>query len=363
MTGLPIPAGPEALTPEWLTAALRSTGAIRDQRVTGSDATQISDGVGFLGRVYRLALSYDRDGGCAPASLIAKLPSTAEAARGIGVAFRFYENEIRVYRDVAPDVPLRMPRCYYSDMCLESSEFVLLIEDMAPARIGDQIAGCTAEEAAAIVPQLAEFHARFWETPLLERVGWMPYYNDPCHQHASASYRQAWPPFEAFVGDRLPAPVRDACARLGDQIVPLMDRLSEPPTTVMHGDFRLDNLVFPNGGGEGVGVLDWQITSRGRGAFDLAYFLATSAPPAVRAANEQRLIAAYVDALAAGGVRGYGPDACMDDYRRTVMFCMVYTVITIGSLDTGSERGIALFNALLERNSAAIMDLEAYKLV
>jgi hypothetical protein len=67
--------------------------------------------------------------------------------------------------------------------------------------------------------------------------------------------------------------------------------------------------------------------------------------------------------LEVGGVRGYGIEQCMRDYRNAVMFCWVYAVILIGSLDMGNERGLALFNALLERNSAAIMDLKAYELV
>jgi len=363
MNKLPIPDGPGALTPDWLTDALRSTGTIAQHRVVDLESSSISEGAGFLGRVARIALQYDRNDGCAPSSLIAKFPATEPTAKGIGVALRFYENEIRVYDDVGRHVPMRMPRCYYSDMRLDTSEFVLLIEDMAPARIGDQIAGCSAADAAVIVPQLAAFHARFWESPLLDQFDWMPYYNDPCHHHAQASYRQAWPPFQKFVGDRLPAPVREAGERLNDRVVHLLDLLSEPPITMMHGDFRLDNLVFPNGDAAGVCVLDWQITSRGRGAFDLGYFLCTSLAPADRAAHEEHLIRAYLDALADAGVRGYGIDQCMRDYRLTVMFCMVYTVILIGSLDVGNERGLALFNALLERNSAAIIDLEAYKLV
>lgn len=363
MTKLPIPDGPGALTPAWLTEALRSTGAIAEQRVVDLESSSISEGVGFLGRVARIALQYDRDDEGAPSSLIAKFPATEPTAKGIGVALRFYENEIRVYGEVARHVPLRMPKCYYSDMRLDTSEFILLIEDMAPARIGDQIAGCSPADAAMIVPQLAAFHARFWESPLLGQFDWMPYYNDPCHHHAQASYRQAWPPFQKFVGERLPAPVREAGERLNDQVVHLQDLLSEPPITLMHGDFKLDNLLFPNGDAAGVAVLDWQITSRGRGAFDLGYFFCTSLAPADRAAHEERLIGVYLDALADAGVRGYGIDQCMRDYRLGVIFRMVYTVILIGSLAAGNERGRALFNALLERNCAAIIDLEAYKLV
>ena len=157
--------------------------------------------------------------------------------------------------------------------------------------------------------------------------------------------------------------MRAAGERLNDRVGHLLDLISEPPITVMHGDFKLDNLVFPNGGAEGFAVLDWQIASRGRGAFDLGYFFCTSLAPAERAAHEERLIGIYLDALADAGVRRYGLDQCMRDYRLGVMFRMVYTVIVIGSLDVGNERGLALFNTLLERNSAAITDLEAYNLV
>ncbi len=357
MASLPIPDGPQALTPPWLTDALRSTGVIDSERVTAVDASLISEGVGFIGRVARVRLSYDRDAESAPLSLIAKFPATEPTAKGIGVALRFYEREIRIYREVTRNVPLRTPTCYYGDMRLDTSEFILLIEDMAPARVGDQIAGCAPADAAKIVPQLAAFHAHFWESPQLRELDWMPYYNDTCHHHAQDSYRQAWPPFQQFVGDRLPGPVRDACEWLNDNVVHLQDLLVERPVTVMHGDFRLDNLVFPEAGAESMVVLDWQITSRGRGAFDLGYFLCTSLSPVDRAAHEHDLVRSYVATLAANGVKDYGIDECMRDYRLTALFCMVYTVILIGSLDVGNERGLALFNALLERNTAALMDL------
>jgi aminoglycoside/choline kinase family phosphotransferase len=151
--------------------------------------------------------------------------------------------------------------------------------------------------------------------------------------------------------------------RLQTKVVALQEQLSERPRTLMHGDFRMDNLVFPGKGADGLTVLDWQITSRGRGAFDLGYFLTTSMSPADRRAVEEELIASYLETLAAGGVRGYGRDEFMRDYRITAMFCLVYTAIVIGSLDMGNDRGLALFNAMLERNTAMVEDLEAWAVV
>ncbi len=362
MNRLPIPDGPDALTPEWMTDALCRNGVINNNRVTSVDASSISDGVGFIGRVARVRLQYEREDANAPASLIAKFPATEPTAKGIGVALRFYELEIRVYDDLG-DAPLRKPKRYYSDMRLDTNEYILLIEDMAPAPVGEQLAGCSVEHARAIVPQLATFHAHFWESPRLETLDWLPYYNDPSHQHAQASYQMAWPPFLQFVGDKLPPEVRDAGERLTDKVVHLQNLLSAPPITVMHGDFRLDNLVFPTADAKDIVALDWQITSRGRGAFDLGYFLCTSLSPADRAAHEQELVGSYVDTLAANGVRNYGVEECMRDYRTTAMFNWVYTVIVIGSLDTGNERGVALFHEMLGRSTAAIAELEAWRVV
>jgi hypothetical protein len=47
MTFLTIPASPEALTTEWLTQALRSTGTITDARVTSCHIEPIGEGKGF----------------------------------------------------------------------------------------------------------------------------------------------------------------------------------------------------------------------------------------------------------------------------------------------------------------------------
>ena len=43
----------------------------------------------------------------------------------------------------------------------------------------------------------------------------------------------------------------------------------------MHGDYRLDNLMFPEHG-DGVVAVDWQTLAIGPPGRDLAYFLATS---------------------------------------------------------------------------------------
>ncbi|KAH8066681.1 ecdysteroid kinase [Aureococcus anophagefferens] len=56
----------------------------------------------------------------------------------------------------------------------------------------------------------------------------------------------------------------------------LTRRLAEPPLTLLHGDFRAANLMVDEGGA--VVVYDWQFAALGNGGYDLAYFVALSAP-------------------------------------------------------------------------------------
>ena len=46
------------------------------------------------------------------------------------------------------------------------------------------------------------------------------------------------------------------------------------PHTIIHGDYRLDNLFFGTDESDyELAVIDWQIASRGGAAYDVAYFI------------------------------------------------------------------------------------------
>ncbi len=70
----PLPVAPEGLTPEWLTTALRSSGALPSGSVTAVDSEVIGAGIGFIGTVARLKLTYDGAPSDAPETVVAKLP-------------------------------------------------------------------------------------------------------------------------------------------------------------------------------------------------------------------------------------------------------------------------------------------------
>ena len=159
MAELGIPTEPAELTPAWLTAALRQTGALRAASVTSVEPEMLSEGRGFTGRVLRLRLGYDAPEAGAPASLVAKLPTPDPGIRAALNHLGLYEREFRFYTEIAGSPDLPVPRPYYADMDREAGVSILLLEDLARARAGDNVAGCSDEDLCLAVSHLARFQA------------------------------------------------------------------------------------------------------------------------------------------------------------------------------------------------------------
>ncbi len=89
-------------------------------------------------------------------------------------------------------------------------------------------------------------------------------------------------------------------------------QLTEPaPFSVIHGDYRLDNLLFDPVTGE-VTAVDWQTAAIGPPLRDVAYFLGTSMRSEDRAAHEESLVGAYHSALLEHGIRTYSFDRMLE---------------------------------------------------
>jgi aminoglycoside phosphotransferase (APT) family kinase protein len=83
---------------------------------------------------------------------------------------------------------------------------------------------------------------------------------------------------------------------------------------LMHGDFRLDNMLFDiKGGAEEIAVLDWQTVSVGSALTDVGYFLGTGVGDQLRRAHEGELLDLYCAEMTARGVP-LSRDAIWDDY-------------------------------------------------
>lgn len=364
MAALNIPDGPGELSPEWLTQALRETDTISDATVTSIDTQIIGEGTGLLGQLARVTLEYDRPEEAAPSCLVAKFPSAAEENRQAGMLFRFFERENRFYEQIAESVELTTPRCFYSAMDPEAGQHVLLLESLSETHMRDQLVGSSPEEAELVIREVAKMHASWWDSPRLAELDWIPKPRDPIvTEPVDSGYNDAWEPFLRIFGEKLPSDILALGERLGSKIVKLVEEFDPPPTTLVHGDYRLDNLFFGPEDGNALTVIDWQICVRSRGAYDVGYFMSQSVLPEQRKATEMDLLRMYHGTLVDNGVKGYSFEACLEDYRKTVLFCLCYPVLSGGTYDMSNPRTLELVQTMLDRSVSAIVDLNAGELL
>ena len=356
MFDLQIPYSVEHVTSQWLTDALASTGVIKSATVRSFDSERLGVGQGFVGQISRLRLTFGSREDGAPHSLIAKFPATDPVLRATLNESGLYEHEVRFYEEVAPQVELSTPRCFYSATDREAGDHVLLLEDLAPARVGDNVAGCSDEDAELAIREIAKFHAAFREDPRLSDLDWIPSF-DHLAETLQERYRRRWDPFLAKVGDALPTTLLEIGQRFGDNVAGIMSQLGGAPKTITHGDYRLDNMIFGTPAtGRPLTVIDWQLPMIGPGAADVAYFVAFCVEPGQRRATELGLLRGYHSVLLECGVSGYDFEGCLIDYRRSLLYHLTRVVNAIALLDFSSDRGQILAKTILQRFDSALTD-------
>lgn len=363
MTDEKFPLNPEELTPEWLTDALRADGCLKNARVVSLEWERIGEGVGFLGQLARITPTYDVVEADAPRTLIGKFPTPVESARQMAAMYGLYKCEVNVYQHLSVDVGLRTARCYFSAISDDATQFLLLLEDLgASGRMGDQIKGCSLEQARLAVRELAKLHAAWWDHPRLAELDWLPLGTDLGRMSMEQAYPAGWELCLEKFGHLLSQSLRDALPTLNERALRMIDELNDTPLTIMHADYRLDNMFFGNPGGPyEFAVIDWQITNRGWGTYDVAYFLGANLDPALRRAEEMALLRDYHTLLTESRTRGgeYSWENCRLDYVRSMALYLANMVGNVASLDTANERGVELFELMFSRIAAAVEDLEA----
>lgn len=336
---------------EWLSDILGRSGVLREGAVAEVESEFMAEGVGFTGRMARLHLRYAGPADGAPASLIAKSSSADPAVRALIKGLGLYEREVRFYRELAVVSGVRTPRCYFAGYDPETAECLLLLEDLRAARPGDNLAGCGRGDAELILRELAMFHAAWWEHPQLPALSWVPRFDDGL-EAMQGNYARGWPAFRQKFDRFLPPRLTEIGERFGRQTSAVRRVLARGTQTLVHNDFRLDNLFLglPDAP---LAVIDWQLLLRGPGPVDVAYFLCWCLRMEERAA-ELDLLETYHRALTAHGVRDYSFEACHCEFRWGTLNAMLRLVVAGGLLDFSSARGAALARAVFERTLAAM---------
>ncbi len=334
---------PEEITPAWLSDALGG-GPVEIESVERI-------GTGQMSQNHRITY-VGGDGGAA--TVVVKLASDDATSRATGVGLGAYLREITFYRELAGRIGGPLPACHLAEYDDAEGWFTLLLADVAPATQGDQIRGCSVDEARMALLALARIHAPVLGDLALGSAPWLNQPN-PLNQALLSAL------FGGFVeryGERLSPDHLQVCERLIQSVDGWYED-RRPPLGLVHGDYRLDNLLFGDGTCH---VVDWQTVSWGPAMLDASYFLGNGLPVEDRRAHEHELIRCYHDALLEHGVSAFSFENCWEEYRRQVFHNLVMGICA-SMIVQRTDRGDDMFMASVERSAQQAIDLESVELL
>ena len=219
--------------------------------------------------------------------------------------------------------------------------------------LGDQIAGCSIDEARSAIIELARLHRQFWNEPHLNNLEWI-------------RPRMPFPPnaFELLdewlrllLTEEQHDIVRLATPRIHDWLA-----LTPDNQTLIHVDCRVDNVLFDHshspGNAAGAAksprayLIDFALVSLGDAVADVAYLLTSSLSPEDRLASELDLLEVHTQEIAQKDP-AWTIDKATDAYRKNIVSSLYLTMIAaIGMPET--PRAQLLLTRLFERNCAAV---------
>ena len=344
------PRQPEKLTPAWLTRLLGT-------EVRSFALEAIGHGVGMVGSTLRVELEYQDPDAAAPRSLVMKFAHEVEARRAVGMKLRLYETEVTFYNNIAGSVAVPKPACYFAAVDPDTFECLIVLEDMRRYRQGDQFAGVGLAEAKHVLDAITPLHAVYWENTSQEYLRDAMRVGSTWKERYMELVEGTWRNCIAQFGYCIPAEIERSMGKYVEGLGPLHGTMAGRAQTLVHGDPRMDNLMF-NHGGEGppVVLLDWQTLMITNPLHDLAYMLSQSASIEARRAMEDELVRYYHAKLTGLGVTDYSLEQCYEDYDVAVLYMMSVAFVMGGAFDPANARGKRLAEETLRRACASVVD-------
>jgi Phosphotransferase enzyme family len=298
-----LPLAAAGVTADWLEHVIQ-------ERVPGARIRELRLDDTWQGTATKLRVTVEaNDVACAaglPPSLVVKGRFSPE----VQFMQEVFEAEVMFYRDLAPDLDVRVPACFFAGGDRAQGQHIVVLEDLNCRNVEFQrvIRPIGYEPAARFLDNMAKWHARFWNSAEFAPGGRLAdlYYWDclsptPAGDHGR---RQLEPDNWAHHmnlprGIGMPKRFRDR-----DWMFAALDYLNAfgrtGDRTLLHGDHHLGNLYIEADGN--VGVLDWQSPSQGAWSHDMTYFIVSALDIEDRRRWDTALIGHYLDRLTAYGV-------------------------------------------------------------
>ena len=198
--------------------------------------------------------------------------------------------EAHVYRDLLPNVAVRVPRTHYIAVDDDAGRAIIVMEDLEAqgARFLNAHEPYEVALARETLSQLALLHASTWNDTRWTRYEWLAPRLGMVEWFAEESLQSL---LDDGRSPHVPEPLRTAT----NLIAALENTAAIPGTCVIHGDTHSGNSYL-----DAQGVphwLDWQFRQWGNWSLDVSYHLGTVLTVEDRRAHERELIDHYLEQL------------------------------------------------------------------
>lgn len=343
----------DEITPEWITHALVEGGYLKSASVKSIEKKILGDAKGFLSSVVQVKIEYDTIQQDAPGSVVVKIEPEPGGFKDFGDELNAFEREIRFYKEVAPNLSIRLPELYYA--VDKSPAYSMAMEDLSSFVPGDQLVGMHEQQVITTVEEIARIQALYWNNEALAKLKWMPDTNS-----MSNDYIGKWESFVENFGYCLSDAGKELCSKLAHNIEWKGAEISKRQKTIVHSDLREDNLLFPPPeSNDSILIIDWQIAVKSIGAFDVARLFGGSEVPKERKGHEFKILKRWHDTLLQNGVEGYTWEDAIYDLRLGMLSYLCYPVHFHEEIINSQGRTKLLAETIFSRSFASAVDIEA----
>ena len=250
-----------------------------------------------------------------------------------------------------------VPYTWSSSTCPLTGEFLHAMEFLGGMTAGNQLEDLPLMKALQAVGEIAKLHSLFWE-------------RCPADWQSSFETLAYGRRIVAVLGKHYFNIQKGATTQFRYDpymMGPLDAFLFNGPTTVIHGDLRSANVMFPNNNLDKNArccIIDWGGLMRGKGVFDVAYLLGTGMSSESRRKHEMTVLQHYYSELDVSGANllSYSFDQLVRDYRICLwLSAALYAIPEIydrGTLSEDNEAAADQVRRILRKNLQPVLDEE-----
>ncbi len=344
------------LTPETLTALLHGAGLLANNAVSKVDYAPI--GTGKLSTNLRLELTFDSPTDELPHRCVAKLAAPDETTRMMAGAQGAYGSEVSFYRELAPQCAIAVPQVYVTELSDDQQYFFILMSDLSPAKPGSNLDGLELEQIELAAKEAAHLAAAFYGEAEADKY---PFVLNAAKadggEFGQTLLIQYWPQFKERFGSVLSSEQ----LTFGDLYVQNHAKyvqLDYGPRTIVHGDYRAENMLFHKGK---MWAVDWQTIAVGSALTDLSYLLGGSVDPLLRREHEGRIVEYYCEHFNARG-HALSYDQAWSQYRHQAMHGLMITILG-ACFSAPEERSDRMFSKMIRGHLQHCLDVNAEEFI